>query len=126
MGTYHITVKDGSGSPVSFAKIYTLDGPAGNGILFGGVPVAFETDVTGTYTVDNANPQIYARIEATGYQSKNVTLTPGVNDITLDVLTGPTAVIAGAQTFFNKYKVFILLALTILMFYLALKYKVLK
>ena len=125
MATYNITVKDRTtGEAVSFAKIYLLQTEGGNAITNNGVPVAFETDADGKYTL-SGQPPLYVRIESTGYVSQNAALQPLENVIQLDGVAGPQAVITSARTFFSKYKLVILLILAVVMIFAAVKFKIL-
>ncbi len=123
MNNFNINVKDAAtGQPV-LADIYLLATAAGSPIMVNNAPVAFQTDVNGNYTFTNANTQVFARIQSTGYASKNVTLVPGANNIAIDA-PGATFTVTGARTAYNKYKTIIWLALIMLVVVLGVKFKV--
>lgn len=126
MNTYSIQVNDSSGNPIPGAIVYLLDGPDGNGIMIGSTPAAFVTDANGSYTYTNALPEAYVRATATGYPSKNAVLKPGANTIALTEPTLAEATVTASRTFFNKYKVLILIVLAVALIFAAIKFKVLK
>lgn len=123
MNTFNINVKDAAtGQPV-LADIYLLATAGGSPIMVNNAPVAFQTDVNGNYTFSNANTQVFARIQSTGYASKNVTLVPGANNIAIDA-PGSTFTVTGARTVYNKYKTLIIISAILLLLFLAIKFKV--
>lgn len=124
MNTYNIHVSDAdNGSPV-LASLYLLSSDGGSGILINGQPSAFQTDANGDYSFQTDASPLYVRIQSTGYVSKNYTLQPGNNNLTLSGVAGPTALITAPRTFWNKYKTLLLLLLAIALVMAAVKFKV--
>lgn len=119
--TIHVTDKT-TGDPL-IADLYMLESAGGNPILVLGQPSAFQTDVNGNYSFSSDATQIFVKLQSTGYQSQNLTLNPGNNNLQLDALTGPMATITGSRTFYNKYKTFIFLILIMAAVFAAIKYK---
>lgn len=125
MNTYNIHISDAeNGSPV-MADIYLLSSDGGSSIMVNGQPSAFQTDANGDYSFQTETAPLYVRIQSTGYASKNATLQPGNNNLTLGGIAGPTALITGSRTFWNKYKTLLLLLLAIALVMAAVKFKLL-
>lgn len=123
MNRYNIHVSDAVTGEALLADLYLLDAEGGSPVLVAGMPSAFQTDANGDYQFDSDQSQLFVKLQSTGYGSKNITLHPGNNNLTMDGISGPSATITASRTFFNKYKVFIFLLLAMVAVFAAIKYK---